>query len=115
MDASVFPLMMGHDAVQVLIPLPIPRALRSETAATDMYSSTYSSVYAWAGLVVVCSGRSCTHSAVGRRASERASKQASKQRAVAQGLLKGKAGGHGVKPVEKGSMRCVRTSWMRAG
>lgn len=89
MDASVFPLMMGHDAVQVLIPLPIPRALRSETAATDMYSSTYSSVYAWAGLVVVCSGRSCTHSAVGRRASERASKQA---KSGGPGLAQGEGG-----------------------
>lgn len=49
MDASVFPLMMGHDVAQVSIPLPIPRALRSDTAATEMYSSTYSSVYVWAG------------------------------------------------------------------
>ena len=68
MDASVFPLMMGHDAAQVSIPLPIPRALRSDTAATEMYSSsTYSSVYVWAGLAVVCYGRSCTHSAVGKQ------------------------------------------------
>jgi hypothetical protein len=30
MDASVFPLTMGHDAAQVSAPLPIPRALISD-------------------------------------------------------------------------------------
>ena len=32
MVASVFPLAMGRDAAQVCVPLPRPRALRSDTA-----------------------------------------------------------------------------------